>query len=529
MKTLKWMVPGLLAVSLPLQAQDIYKMEMFSGEDLNGTARFVGMGGAMSGLGADISTMGTNPAGMGLYRRSDVALTGSVGVQPNAREFFDINKARASFDQLGFVYSAPMGGDGLKFVNFGFNYHKRRNMKNFIGADNVSTGGLSQSWQMMDLSYVNTGWLDLSKDDDREYTTPLTLLGYDTQMLEMQTDADGKVTGYLPVDADHYNYKRVQWGGIQQYDFNLSMNWKDRIYAGLTFGVHNVNVHSYTDYSEMIINPADNSLHEYYTTNEEALTGTGYDLKLGVIIRPVEESPLRLGFAVHTPTFYNLTSSQYLYMKSPFSHVDNGGNDIPYTEAGLDPGENEYNLRTPWRFNFSMATTVGNYLALNAEYEYSNYSSAQVRYPSYDSYYYYTGGEKDRALSDEAKRFMNGVSTVRLGAELRVAKGAYVRAGYNYVSAPFKKDAYLNLFTASPSYYYSNNTDYVNLGAINRATLGFGLRGKHFYADMAYQYQIQKGDLYTFHLGDDADRNRLSAKTVDLHRHNVMLTLGYKF
>ena len=191
MKTLKWMVPGLLAVSLPLQAQDIYKMEMFSGEDLNGTARFVGMGGAMSGLGADISTMGTNPAGMGLYRRSDVALTGSVGVQPNAREFFDINKARASFDQLGFVYSAPMGGDGLKFVNFGFNYHKRRNMKNFIGADNVSTGGLSQSWQMMDLSYVNTGWLDLSKDDDREYTTPLTLLGYDTQMLEMQTDADG--------------------------------------------------------------------------------------------------------------------------------------------------------------------------------------------------------------------------------------------------------------------------------------------------------------------------------------------------
>ncbi len=69
----------------------------------------------------------------------------------------------------------------------------------------------------------------------------------------------------------------------------------------------------------------------------------------------------------------------------------------------------------------------------------------------------------------------------------------------------------------------------MNLGAINRATLGFGLRGKHFYADMAYQYQMQKGDLYTFHLGDDVDRNRLSAKTVDLNRHNVMLTLGYKF
>ena len=38
---------------LPLQAQDIYKVEQFSGEDLNGTARGVGMGGAMNALGAE--------------------------------------------------------------------------------------------------------------------------------------------------------------------------------------------------------------------------------------------------------------------------------------------------------------------------------------------------------------------------------------------------------------------------------------------------------------------------------------------
>ena len=44
---------------LPLQAQDIYKVEQFSGEDLNGTARFVGMGGAMNALGADLSAIGT--------------------------------------------------------------------------------------------------------------------------------------------------------------------------------------------------------------------------------------------------------------------------------------------------------------------------------------------------------------------------------------------------------------------------------------------------------------------------------------
>ena len=51
-----------------LQAQDIYKVETFSGSDLNGTARFVGMGGAMNALGADLSTMGSNPAGIGMFR-----------------------------------------------------------------------------------------------------------------------------------------------------------------------------------------------------------------------------------------------------------------------------------------------------------------------------------------------------------------------------------------------------------------------------------------------------------------------------
>ena len=70
-------------------AQDIYKVEELSGNDLNGTARFIGMGGAMGSLGADLSVMSTNPAGIGLYRRSDFALTGGVGIQPNGEDFYE--------------------------------------------------------------------------------------------------------------------------------------------------------------------------------------------------------------------------------------------------------------------------------------------------------------------------------------------------------------------------------------------------------------------------------------------------------
>ena len=39
-----------------INAQSIYDATKIASKDLNGTARFVGMGGAMSALGGDIST-----------------------------------------------------------------------------------------------------------------------------------------------------------------------------------------------------------------------------------------------------------------------------------------------------------------------------------------------------------------------------------------------------------------------------------------------------------------------------------------
>ena len=60
---------------LPVGAQTHYDAVRNIGNELNGTARFVGMGGAMGALGADISVMGTNPAGIGLFRSNDVSLS----------------------------------------------------------------------------------------------------------------------------------------------------------------------------------------------------------------------------------------------------------------------------------------------------------------------------------------------------------------------------------------------------------------------------------------------------------------------
>lgn len=521
-----------LAFCGAMQAQDIYKVEALSGSDLNGTARYVGMGGAMNALGADLSTMATNPAAIGLYRRSDAAFTASATVQPNGEPMGDLEKARGSFDQAGFVVACRVGGKGLKYLNFGFNYQKRRNFKNYIGLNNVGTvNGMSQSWQMQDLCYVNNGLLDLdASKTDYQLTTPLTVVGYDAQLISPVYDDNGNLAGYEPSYAQSYNYHRAQWGGVQEYDFNVSFNHGDQIYGGVTLGVYNVNMHTRLEYGEIL---EDNSgaTGNYDMVNVEELTGTGFDVKLGLILRPIEESPFRLGFSFSTPVFCDLTQNSYLYMRSPYSYTDSKGNTYQNTEADGEVGDFDYRIRTPWKVNISLATTVGNWLALDAEYEVSKYTGAQIRYPDYnDGYDSFSSSSKDKAQGEEIDACLQAQHTFRVGAEARLAKGVYGRLGYNYVSQAIKDDAFLNLFTSSPSYAYSTNTDYVNLGATNRFTAGLGVRGKHFYADFAYQYQKQSGDVYAFHVAEtDGLTNSLKGQSVDLNRHNVMLTLGYKF
>ncbi len=521
---------SLLAISA--SAQDIYKMEQFSSSDLNGTARFVGMGGAMNALGADISTMSTNPAGIGVYRRSDVSASASLNIQTDAESFADRGKNRVSFDQIGFVYSTNLGNTGLKFINFGFNYHKSKNFKNFLGAKNIATNGLSQTWQMMDMTYGSNGYFDLTSDNDRELIPPVALKGYDVSLLEQNVDQNGNITGYSPVNANSYTYKKASWGGIQEYDFNIAFNWNDQIYAGFTFGAYNVDMHSYLDYSEQIYLDSPTDAHEYYMTNSEEISGSGYDFKAGVIIRPIEESPFRFGVAIHSPIFFDLEQNQRLYMNSPFNKTDANGNVVAnYQDASFDPGENTFDIRTPWKFLVSAATTVGNVFAIDAEYEYADYSSAQVRYET-DHHYWddWSHTTKDRALAREADKYLRDVHTFRIGAEARVAPNLFLRAGYNYISSPFKESAFLNQFTESSSYYYSCNTDYVNLGATNRATFGIGYRGKNFYVDAAYQYQHQDADLYAFHLPNgNSDTNRLEAHKLNLEKQQILFTVGYKF
>ena len=277
----------LLSTGIVAQAQDVYKFEALSGSDLTGTARYVGMGGAMNALGADLSTMGTNPAAIGLYRKSDAAITASVTSQPDGIELYDLKKARASFDQLGFVYSCKLDNEKVRFMNIGFNYQKRRNFKNTLAASGNLGGGLSQSWQIADIAAQdnlfysgNDGWT-LQESFD---VSPLGYAAYQSYLIDAEESADGKSVNYLPSEANRYNYRRAQWGGIHEFDFNISFNFKDRVYAGLTVGCYDISLKSGVVYGENIIGEENGNrvdIGPYQMNSEEKLSGNGADGKVG--------------------------------------------------------------------------------------------------------------------------------------------------------------------------------------------------------------------------------------------------------
>ena len=88
-------------------AQTPYMNENYMPTDLIGSARFVGMGGALGALGADMSAASSNPAALGLFRKSDASLSFSVLTQQE-KPNLNADMTHMSFDQLGFVVSIPV-------------------------------------------------------------------------------------------------------------------------------------------------------------------------------------------------------------------------------------------------------------------------------------------------------------------------------------------------------------------------------------------------------------------------------------
>ena len=518
---------SLSMVALSALAQHTYtNAQLTSTSDVIGTARYVGMGGALGALGADMSAISSNPASIGLYRKNDVSLTAG-GLWPSNRAFNEAygNSAHGTFDQMGFVTSWSLDGGNMRRFNFAFNYQKKFNHNAAFYADNANLGGISQADQIADLSNNYFVEENITGTAYNAYVTDKDDVGY-----------------YNSHSANSNEFTHYSTGSTQAFDINFSGNVLDQYYWGVTLGIDNVDYDKMTTYTEFR-DGKDGSIQDYTLYNDQHVSGFGVNLKVGTVIRPIEDNPLRFGFTVETPTWYDMKSSVYHSIDSRYD-MDGNYQQFEYkNHEGIGDNYLEYKLRSPWRVRLSAGSTVENFLAWGLEYEYANYTQLRQSYPN-DDYYGYggslSGSTKDVAMNDLTKQNMRAQHTFKMGFEVKPTSNFAIRVGYNYSSSIFKDVARLNQNIDSYAMDFSTSTDYMNLSDVSIITGGLGYKYKRFYADLAYKYRIQSGKFYAFDdsftgtsqfIQDNPNLANMTLQPVDvnLNRHSITCTLGFKF
>lgn len=551
-------------------AVDAYRL---SQPDMKGTARFMGMAGAFGALGGDLSTLSQNPAGIGIYRSNELGFTLDLDCQSstsNAQGFkHDMSQTKFLLNNIGAVLTMKLPSMTMPNLNFGFTYNKGASFNRIYGggvpklSGSLSNyiAGISNAEGLTENDLVTTGSYDPYNPTDGGYISPwISILGYDGYLIS--PTGSGENTRWYGQWGDGTSgsgsFKVQEKGSMDEYNIAFGGNIMNVLYWGMDFDIVNLNYTMQSLWGESLDNayvPDQNNelvresanwgLGNYYNVH-----GSGFNYKLGLILKPIQE--LRIGFAFHTPTWYNLTenyvgSVDYQYGAEQSGATSTNGGYMAY---------NDMSFRTPWKLIASVAGVIGNNFILSMDYEWESYNKMKFSAPgSYgisndwdygwdDGWGWYGSSAaasqpptKSSVFDNDMYGDVNGdinnyyqsTNTVRLGAEYRVTPAFSLRAGYSYTTSPVKqrvRDDKEIIYTAGtrPNYRFDNHTYYITCGA--------GYRYQNFYVDLAYVYKNMSSQYHAYTPDVNADVNQSipspQAK-VDFNNSQIVLSAGFRF
>lgn len=531
-----------LAVPALLSAQSAMDAYQFAQPDLKGTARFMSMGGAFGALGGDLSTLSQNPGGIGVYRQNEIGFTLDLDAQQSKATSQGLSTKwdRTPFylNNIGCVFSIRNSG-ALRNVNLGFTYNKTSSFnRRFRGTvPQLGTSVTNYIAGLANGSGVNIGDVSSSGSFDPYNPTDgglqapwATIIGYDSYFINAR-QADGKAhwDGQFGEGTTGSGYFRViDKGAMDEYNIAIGGNVSNIFYWGMDFGIVDFSYERNSLWGEKMdnawVSPGGDAEPEQTTSDIQLqsrykVTGTGFNYKLGFIVRPV--SQLRIGLAMHTPTWYDLEQS-YIGATSSI-YGNHRGEEIHYTNGGYD-AVYDYRFRTPWRLIASMAGVIANRFIISADYEWANYRYCHFT-DKYEDDWLDAGYETYRYTNEDIRNMYQSTSTLRVGAEARVSNSVSLRAGYSLMRAPVKSEVFDNkeeVFTdgARLDYTLDDRTYYI--------TGGIGFHHKGFYTDLAYVYKNRRSEYHPFPT-DIADPQACPSARVTSANHQVVLSMGFKF
>ncbi|MDR3218657.1 MAG: outer membrane protein transport protein [Dysgonamonadaceae bacterium] len=486
----------------------------YATHDLSGTARGQAMGGAFGALGGDVTGVAINPAGVGVYRASEIVANmsvASVNVETDAKAGWNgtpnsLGKTKFNFDNLSYVGYYPSVKSGVYALNFGFNYNR---VKNFDRKYSASGSNMSSSLTDYMVTLTN-GFQDayLNYNSDAPW---LSVLAWEGGLINPKSGKSNEYESLLS-EGETVSPKMnvTEKGYIEAYDFTLGSNISDKFFWGVTFSLTDIHYSMSSDYGEDFAGGSGFTLENYLETN-----ASGYQFKAGLIVKPIDA--LRLGVSYHSPIWYSLTDYYFANLTPDNIFIDGS-----LVGRQTTPSDNwNYQFQTPYTWTFSAAAIIGTQGIISLDYETKNYASMYLK------------DRNGREYSDNQYigEDFQSASTLRIGAEYRFTPQFSGRLGYALMQNPYDatfKSGGKEVMTAGTVPHYTIDED------ATYYTAGIGYRfTQQFYIDFAFIYRQQDSDLYFYTPVKNIETNEQIVHSYPASfkskTYKGLLTLGYKF
>jgi hypothetical protein len=538
----KFFIATLVSVAPSMMmAQSAIDAYQITGNDLNGTARFQAMGGAFTALGGDVSSLGQNPAGIGIYRSSELSLSFDVNMQSSQSKSLGyssskLTQTKSDFTNAAYVGAVALNNETMPYFSWGISYNRIASFER-VHAGYIPSIGTSLSNYVAAFSngYAPADLLDETgynpyQNSDCDW---LSILAYNAYAINPKSSSSTQYNGLYQNGTDgDASFEVRERGYVDEYNIDFGGNIMNTVYWGLGLGITDMSYFRDTYYDESMSNAripdaaatgTETGSGNIGLGNSKGITGTGVNVKLGLIFKPVNE--FRVGIAVHTPTYYRLSHSYSGYMNYQYSSgydSFNGSDPESYT----DVASYDSRLNSPWRLMIGAAGVFNGRFILSADYERVQYNDMKSKYQSYDSWG--TTFVSDDNVNSDISTYYQGSNILRIGGEFRALPWLSFRLGYNYQSSNVKNDVEegnYEIYTSGtdPSFTFTKDTQYITAGA--------GLRYQGLYFDLAYVHQNRKSTYHAFTDYTEQDNSWASAPTASITENNnkLVFTLGYKF
>lgn len=426
---------GLLCTSLSIQAQvangsfGYYNDALRYSQSYNfGSARTAGLAGSGMALGGDIGSIGMNPAGLGLFNRSQFVLTPAISIFQSDSRFLDNTvpgeESNLDVGNLGLVINFSNGklnASGWSSGSLGITYNRINDFR-----QNVFYRGLNNNNSIID------AMLEQANGLFPEELGGIAQVGFDHYMINPIPGAedvyDSFVLGF-PEQVDNITRR----GYTDEVKLSYGTNYDDKLYLGASVGF----VSTEYSYGRIFTELFESQPLSSFTLDEKLdVSGTGVNLSLGAIFRPTDF--VRIGASYTSPTWYNFTEESDVFYNTEYNNydvanwLDDDGNRLILEDTVLNSQfsntplfVSDYNLRTPAKLALGGAFFFKKYGFITADVEFVDYTNSHLSSSDFFA----------DADNSTIQNLYQSVTNIKLGAEFRYNIVRF-RAGYARLGDP---------------------------------------------------------------------------------------------